>query len=118
MCLGANLYPESLETGELKISATATIEDLEPAYIVAYSGKQITIDGQEVEQISQNGYNYNGIFSSITFILANKYGFNALMSLLARDNNSDYIVNVFTIPSLAVKSLLPVDPPRTTHLFL
>lgn len=107
---GANLYPESLETGELKISATATIEDLEPAYIVAYSGNQLA-GSDPVQQIDQNGHRYNGIFSSITYILANDYGFDVLMRTLQNGNNSDYIVTVFTIPSLAVKSLLPVDPP-------
>lgn len=34
---GANLLPESLETGEYKVGGTAEIDDLEPWYIVAYA---------------------------------------------------------------------------------
>lgn len=34
---GANLLPETLETGEYKVGGTAEIDDLEPWYIVAYA---------------------------------------------------------------------------------
>ena len=116
---GNNLLPEGFETGEFKVDSSAEIDDLECCYIIAYSGKQIKAnDGTTILQsLQQGGYSYNGVFSSITFILTNKYGFNYIMSVLNNADNSQHVVTVFTIPQLAVKSLLPNDPPRNTYLF-
>lgn len=116
---GNNLLPEGLETGEFKVNATAEIDDLECVYIIAYSGNEIKAsDGTTVLQsLNQGGYSYNGVFSSITFILTNEYGFNYIMSALNYADNSEHVVTVFTVPKLAVKSLLPNDPPRNTYLF-
>lgn len=44
MYLGSNLVPENLETGEYKISGTAEIDELEPAYIVAYAEDTYRLD--------------------------------------------------------------------------
>ena len=64
---GANLIPEGLELGEMKINATATIEDLKPAYVVVYSGDTLKTPDPESPDISvgQNGYQYNGIYSYV-----------------------------------------------------
>lgn len=102
--------------GELKIEGTAEIDDLEPAYIIAYSGDNYQVGTDPAVPVSQSGYSYNGIFSSVTFCVANEYGFNVIMAMLNQNNNSVHILTVFTVPKLAVKSLLPVDPPRNTHL--
>ena len=107
---GANLIPEGLELGEMKINATATIDELKPAYIVAYTGDKIET-GDDPYNVPQNGYEYNGIYSSVTYIVANNNGLPTLLSLLNYGDNSNHILTVFSIPSLAVKSLLPVDPP-------
>ena len=118
MFLGNNLIPEDLETGEFKIDGTAEFDELEPVYIVAYSGNEIkNSNGTILKSLLQGGYSYNGIFSSITFILTNEYGFNYIMSILNLSDNSNHVVTVFTIPKLAVNSLLPNDPPRTAYLF-
>lgn len=114
---GKFLIPEGLEFGELKVEGTAEFDDLEPAYIVAYTGDSYQVGDDPPVPIKQEGYSYNGIFSSITFAVANEYGFPALMSLLNKNANSDKILTVFTIPKLAVESLLPVDEPRNTYLF-
>lgn len=115
---GNFLIPEGLEFGELKVEGTAEIDDLEPAYIVAYTGdKYKTADDVEVP-VSQEGYSYNGIYSSVTFAVANSYGFTILMSLLNLADNSEKVLTVFTVPQLAVKSLLPEDEPRNTHILL
>lgn len=114
---GNNLIPEGLEFGELKVEGTAEFDDLEPAYIVAYSGdKYVTPDAEH--PVSQDGFEYNGIYSSVTFAVANEYGFHTLMAFLNLADNSAKILTVFTVPKLAVKSLLPNDPPRNTYLFL
>lgn len=116
--LGANLEPEGLETGEFIVNATAEIDDLEPVYIFAYSGDQIlNNNGTLYSDVGQKGYSYNGVFSSVTYILTNEYGFKVITELLNSQNNSSYVVTAFTVPKLAVKSLLPNDPPRNSHLF-
>lgn len=112
---GNNLVPEGLEIGELKVEGTAEIDELEPAYIVAYTGDSYKTGDSEVA-ISQDGYSYNGIYSSVTFAVANNYGFNVLMAILNLQDNSEKVLTVFTVPKLAVKSLLPVDPPRNTYI--
>lgn len=104
---GNNLIPENLESGENIIQSTFNSYDFEPAYIIAYSGDAI---GQT--QINQNGASYNGIFSSIKYILCNSGGFKDLMSALQNSQQADYIVTCFTVPILAVKSLFVPDLPQ------
>lgn len=115
---GNFLIPEGLEFGELKVEGTAEFDDLEPAYVVAYTGDSYQVGNDPAVPVRQNGYDYNGIFSSVTFAVANEYGFGALMLIMNENANSDKVLTVFTVPKLAVKSLLPVDPPRTTHILV
>ena len=107
---GANLMPEGLETGEFQIDGTAEFEDLEPAYIIAYSGDSYTDASGETHAVKQEGYSYNGIYSSVTFIVCNEYGFHIAMAYMNLADNSAKVLTVFTVPKLAVKSLLPDDP--------
>lgn len=91
---GSNLVPESLEIGEPKISGTAEFDELEPAYIIAFSDTSI-----DVYQFDQNGYSYNGIPSSITFLLCvNTNALNATLQLINSDGKGNKIVSVFSIP--------------------
>lgn len=113
---GNNLIPEGLEFGELKVEGTEEFNELEPAYIVAYTGDNYQVGDDAPVPISQEGYNYNGIFSSVTFAVANSNSFNILMRIMNENANSDKVLTVFTVPQLAVQSLLPNDPPRTNHL--
>ena len=62
---GNNLIPEGLEFGELKVEGTAEFDELEPAYVVAYSGDSYQVGDDEPVPIKQEGYSYNGIYSSI-----------------------------------------------------
>lgn len=114
---GNFLIPEGLEFGELKVEGTAEIDELEPAYILAYSGDSYQVGDDAPVPIKQEGYRYNGIYSSVTFAVANDYGFSVLMKFMNENANSDKVLTVFTVPKLAVKSLLPVDTPRNAHLF-
>lgn len=115
---GNYLIPEGLEFGELKVEGTAEFDELEPAYVLAYSGDSYQVGSDPAVQVSQNGFNYNGIYSSVTFAVANDYGFPVLMAIMNQNANSDKVLTVFTVPKLAVKSLLPVDQPRNIYLFL
>ena len=101
--LGSNLQPEGLEIGEPKVSGTAEIDELEPAYMIAYSGN--TFSGHS---IGQSGYSYNGMPSSITFILCNNIGafqfaINAINQI---DQTGSMILSCFSVPRLAVLSKL------------
>lgn len=109
---GNYLIPEGLEFGELKVQGTAEFDELEPAYVLAYSGDSYQVGNDPPTPVSQNGYKYNGIYSSVTFAVANEYGFPVLMAFMNENANSDKVLTVFTVPKLAVKSLLPVDDPQ------
>ena len=115
---GNFLIPEGLEFGELKVEGTAEFDELEPAYVVAYTGDSYQVGDDPPVQIKQEGYNYNGIYSSVTFAVANSNGFNVLMRILNENANSDKVLTVFTVPKLAVQSLLPNDPPRSNYLYI
>lgn len=94
---GANLLPESLETGEYKIDGTAEIQDLEPWYIVAYAEDTY-------------GHKYNGIFSGIQF-----YGYSDIELLRAflfqtkQAGKDNFIINIFTVPKLAFYPLASIN---------
>lgn len=67
---GNYLFPEGLELGEVKVNSSTSIDDLDPWYVIAYSGDKWvdTTQTSPVEHsINQDGYSYNGIYSSITF---------------------------------------------------
>ena len=113
---GANLMAEGLETGEFQIDGTAEFEDLEPAYIIAYSGDSYTDASGETHPVKQEGYSYNGIYSSVTFIACNEYGFHVAMAYMNLADNSSKVLTVFTVPKFAVKSLIP-DDPEGTHTY-
>ena len=107
---GANLLPEGLETGEVKVNATAEFDDLEPVNVIAYSGNKIPISltGDIEGDLSQGGYKINGISSSIVYLLAPTH-YTLLMNNLQKSNYSDYIIACFTVPKLAVKDFLNND---------
>ena len=110
---GANLLPEGLEFGEMKVQSSETIEDLEPVYVIAFTGDNV---GQV--QVSQDGYRYNGIPSSVAFLVCLELTIDIVLQIINQDGNGDKILNVFSIPKLAVKSLIPVDPPRNNDLLV
>ena len=111
MFLGANLVPENLETGEYKIAGTTSISGLEPYYVIAFSDYKITIGTQDYDlfPISQEvgGYSkiINGIPGAVAYMVTTtRQDFCELFDdLLKYGNQSEKVVAVFTIPSLAVK---------------
>lgn len=100
---GANLIPENLETGEYKIGGTANVTGLEPVFVCAYSGDTFTIENTTIHFTSFT--NVNGIYSSVNYLVAlTGAGYAALYDALLTGNQSEKIVALFTIPSLAVDS--------------
>ena len=114
---GNNLVPEGLEIGEPKVQGTAEFDELEPAFMIAYTGS--TFAGQN---IGQTGYSYNGIPSSVTYILCNiigafQFAINAINEI---DQTGSMILSCFTVPRLAVLTKLQEiegnQTPRTNCL--
>lgn len=110
---GANLLPEGLEFGEMKVMEKITVDDLDAVVCVAFTGDRISGDGTVVPAITvnQDGNMYNGIPSAITFIVTRFPGLAFLLKAINIDGNGDKILDVFTVPKLAVKSALPEDTP-------
>jgi hypothetical protein len=111
---GSNLLPENLETGEYKVGGTAEFDELEHYYCVAYSGDAL-LDNIPV---AQQGYSYNGIYSSVTFIFTNREGFSTLINIINTAGKGDKILTAFSIPKLAVLdkiNQIEVDP--TVHYY-
>lgn len=107
---GANLIPEGLELGEPKVEGTAEFNELEPVYLVAFSG-----DKFQENNINQNGYQYNGIYSSVAFILTNITG--TALGIINQQGDGDKILTVFSVPKLAVASQVPEDTEGTHYYY-
>ena len=107
---GANLIPEGLELGEPKVEGTAEFDELEPVYLVAFSG-----DKFQENNINKNGYQYNGIYSSVAFILTNVTG--TALGIINQQGDGDKILTVFSVPKLAVASQVPEDTEGTHYYY-
>ena len=107
---GANLIPEGLELGEPKVEGTAEFDELEPVYLVAFSG-----DKFQENNINKNGYQYNGIYSSVAFILTNITG--TALGIINQQGDGDKILTVFSVPKLAVASQVPEDTEGTHYYY-
>lgn len=107
---GANLIPEGLEIGEPKVEGTAEFDELEPVYVVAFSG-----DKFQENNINKNGYQYNGIYSSVAFILTNITG--TALGIINQQGDGDKILTVFSVPKLAVASQVPEDTEGTHYYY-
>ena len=99
--IGKNRVPENFETGEYVIKKSYDINDLEFYYIIAYVGDSIKVNGGTAISTPQRGFKYNGIYSSVCFIVCNDTGFNYLMNLMPYEDNSNNILTIFTVPKLA-----------------
>lgn len=94
MLHGANLIPESFETGEYQVQGSVEIDDLEPVYLVAYA-------------IDTFGWLYNGIYSGIEFLAYDSATLlRAALTQIAssgssEDSGIDKVISIFTVPRLA-----------------
>lgn len=99
---GYNTIPEGLETGEF---IGEEIEDnlnlLQPVICVAYTGDKIT----DIK-IDNFGGLYNGIPSTIPFLITNTPSLPGLINIINSEGNGDKIFAVFSLPKLAVHTFL------------
>lgn len=108
---GANLVPENLETGEYRIVGTTSISQLEPYFVVAFSDYKITLGSADYNlyAVSPPVGSYskviNGIPGAVAYIVTTtRNDFCTLMDMILEEGNqSEKVVAIFTIPSLAVK---------------
>ncbi len=109
---GANLVPENLETGEYKIAASANVSGLNPVYVWAYSNNKITMinptqhtSTHEFDLGTDNAHNINGIFTSVFYLVAtNANAYAHIATCLTLNNQSEYVVAHFSVPSLAIST--------------
>ena len=59
-------------------------------------------------KIKQDGYSYNGIFSSVTFIVSNVLS--VALKIINNEGNGDKILTVFTVPRFAVQEFTNEQP--------
>lgn len=103
---GANLVPEGIETGELVPFQTFNLSDaLKPEICVAYNFDKVgnTDTGGEHALTYKFGGNYNGIPSSIPFLLVDSGHINDFLSIVKGAAQDAYLFTIFTVPKLAVK---------------
>lgn len=116
--IGANRINEGLETGEYTVKKTYDITELNHYYVIAYVGERIATGGTMYYGIPQRGFKYNGVYSSVCFIVCNESGFNYLMDLMQYEDNSNNILTIFTAPRLAFyETDLETDNNWTEHGF-
>lgn len=107
---GANLLPETLETGEYKIANTSGFEECEPLYVIAYGQKDLEWDGTTYHY---TGGTINGIFSGLLFIVGTKLFFDDFYAYLKNNALDINIITAFTIPKLAAPYI-----DGTTHSYM
>lgn len=97
------MLPEGLETGEYIIEESYGHSLFNPVWVVAYIGNKI---GNE--DIPQSSFVVNGIAQSVAFLIATSpYSYAQLMNTLNNtENASSYILSCFSVPQLAVSTLL------------
>ena len=108
---GANLVPEGLESGEFKVGATAAVADLEAYPVVAYTNDTIKWYDNKVYDLTLTGHLWyekvNGINQALYFLCCTtEIGYQDLMYSLAKDNQSEFVAAIFTVPKLATTGIL------------
>lgn len=97
----------------MKIMEKISVPELEPICCVAFTGDSISGDGLiSPIAVNQDGNMYNGIASAITFIICRFKSLALLLKMINLDANGDKILDVFSVPKLAVESALPQDDPN------
>lgn len=99
---GNNTIPEGLETGEIVTTVQYDLtNEFKPEVLLAFTGDKIGSRAIDV-----NGGYYNGIPSSIPFLLSKINIATALIEKINQNSQGDKILTIFTVPHLAVKDLI------------
>lgn len=98
---GANLIPEGLEAGEIKIESSANFNELSPVYVVAY-GRDPYVDGLTPEQTTSQGTIANGVYNGCWFCYATLTYIQGVLATINAKGFGQSILTVFTIPAFAL----------------
>ena len=98
---GANLLPESLETGEFIINNTIGSVDFDPVFVIAYADNEFTYGGTTY---TFDGTEINGIPQAAMFILTNNL--RTLLTQINADGKGDKVVTAFCIPKFCINTIV------------
>lgn len=98
---GKNLIDEKLELGEIVVNSSIEDDNLEPYFVIAYSGDYI--EWQETKtEIPQSSALINGIPTAVAYLIcggSTSYG--AMVQIINECGMGDKIFTCFTIPKCA-----------------
>lgn len=97
--IGANLVPETLETGDFIENASTSIKGMNPIYVIAYARNPNT-GGGDSGTFNYQGCFINGIPSGLFYWIGHPV--QLLGQLKYMQDYSDDIKAVFTVPSISV----------------
>lgn len=102
---GKNLIDEKLELGEIIVNSSIEDDNLEPYFVIAYSGDYIEWQGTKTE-IPQSGFLVNGIPSSIAYLICGgSTSFSAMVDIINECGMGDKIFTCFTVPQCCFESM-------------
>lgn len=95
---GKNLIDEKLELGEVVVNSSIEDDNLEPYFVIAYSGDYIEWQGVRTE-IKQAGALINGIPSAVAYLICGgSTSFSAMVDIINQCGMGDKIFTCFTVP--------------------
>lgn len=98
---GSNLLDEGFEIGEPILNSEIEDDNLEPYFVIAYSGDYIEFQGTRTN-IPQEGFAINGNPSSIAYIICGGIpSFSTMIQIINDSGMGDKIFTCFTIPKVA-----------------
>lgn len=107
---GANLIPEGLENGEMKVAQTFSLNNLRPIPCIAYTANSIPQEQAGNLKTFLEGSSINGMYSPVTFIICNSMGdFDLLLNCINLAGYGDYVISAFTVPYLAVSDFMTTE---------
>lgn len=99
---GANQIPESFEIGDPIQVKSYSIPELSPLNVMAYAKDEVKIEDYGTPTTYHfTGGKYNNILSNVLFIVGTAEAFESIMLEFNKDERSQNIMSMFTIPKFA-----------------
>ena len=97
---GSNLLDEGIEIGEPIVNSQITDSNLEPYFIIAYSGDYIEFNNVQT-QIPQESALINGIPTAIAYLICEgSFTYSAMIEIINACGMGDKIFTCFTVPKI------------------
>ena len=101
---GANLIQEDLETGDYIENASTSVDGMNQVYVIAYSRDPVA-DGYTSGSQIYNGCIINNIANGLWYCICSAGDLLGLLKGITIDAHDTSVIDVFTIPALAVYGL-------------